>query len=188
MVCYTSSRLKALPVLNPGICSIKCIISRLICISEPLVHDGTDTVTIQIALDKLSEAELDKHTRPKDLTSVSEVKKYMASRQSESSEYLWDQQVDCMFLLATSEFAKSKGVPGVAFEFVTRTDQSVWTIRRIPDPGDLLTHPAHFERNELVLYSQRPSDLPISQRRKSVSYGFFGVGRAVTKIAGSIFA
>ena len=43
---YSRLRLKALPILNPGISSIKSTISRLICISEPAMQVAAAAVTI----------------------------------------------------------------------------------------------------------------------------------------------
>ncbi len=85
-------------------------------------------------------------------------------------------------------YAKSMDVPGVAFEFVTRTGVSAWTFHQVPDPGDVLGYPAYFERNELMAYSQRPSKSPICPKRKSSHDKLYGLGRAVNRIAATLFA
>ena len=180
---YSRSRLKALPILNSGISSVKHIISHLICISEPAMQACEAMATIEAALDKVSDAELDDYTRPENLTSVSEAMDYMAERKGESSEYRWKRQGDCLFLLATCGLAKSNGVPGVAFEFVTRTGPSMWTVHQIPDPCSLLDHPAHYERNELVGYSHRPSESPPRCHQNRSGYRLYRVGRFAERVA-----
>lgn len=182
---YSRSRLKALPILNPGISPVKCIISRLICISEPAIQADAAMVTIETALDRLSDAELDEYTRPENLTSVVEAIDYMDKRKAESSEYLWKRQADYLFLLATSEFARSKGVAGVAFEFLTRTGPALWTVHQVPDPCGLLGHPAHYERNELVGYSRRLWKSPVNCRQDSSGHRLYRVGHFADRVAAS---
>jgi hypothetical protein len=188
MVRHLRSRLKALPVLDPAVFSLKCTISRLICISEPSLQVASGMTTIKCALDKLSDAEFDGHTRPLSLASAAEAITYMNNRQAESSQYLWEQQGHYLFLLARGEIARSRGVPGVAFEFLTRTRPSVWTVRRIPDPRDVLSHVSHFERNELVCYSQRPVTSQTCLERNSGHGGLFRLRCAMKEIAATLLA
>lgn len=185
---HARSKLKALPILNPRAFSLRCTISGLICISEPSLQAMACMLTIKAALDKLSDAELERYTKPERFTSVSEAIAYMANREAQSSEYLWKQQGHCLFLLDRSGFAKSTDVPGVALEFVTRTGVSVWTFHRIPDPGDVLDRPAYFERNELLAHSQRPSKSPMDPNRQSPHDRQHRFGRAVNRIAATLFA
>jgi len=185
---HLRSRLKGLPVLDSRVFSLRCTISRLICISEPSVQVISGMTTIKAALDTLSEAELDGHTGPLSLASVSQAITYMKNREAESSQYLWAQEGHCLFLLARGEFARSRGVPGVAFEFLTRTGPSEWTIRRVPDPLDLLEHVSHFERNELVCYSQRPVRSQTCLEWNRPRGGLFRLGFAVKKVAATLLA
>jgi len=185
---HLRSRLKALPILDPAVFSLNCTISQLICISEPSLQVASGMTTIKAALDKLSDAELDGHTRPLSLASAAEAITYMNNRQAESSQYLWEQQSHCLFLLCRGEIARSRGVPGVAFELLTRTGPSGWTVRRIPDPIDVLGHVSHFERNELVCYSQRPGTSQTCPEWNSPHGGLFRLRYAMKKIAATLLA
>ena len=188
MVGHLRSRLKALPILDPAVFSLKCTISQLICISEPSLQAMSGMTTIKAALDKLSDAELDRHTRPLSLASASDAIAYMKNREAESSQYLWEQQGHCLFLLAEGEFARNRGVPGVVFEFLTRTGPSVWTVRHIPDPLDVVGHPSHFERNELMCYTQRPARSQICLKWNSAHGRSSKLSHAVKKIAATLLA
>ena len=143
---------------------MKPIISALFTISEPL---PLRIMTIERALDKLSETELEKHLEPEKITSLPEADAYMAEREAQSSEYLWDRQGPCLSLLARSRFAKRSGMPGVVFEFIMRTGVSTWTVYRIPNPDDVFDHPVYLERNELMAHSRRPLKLPICRGRNA---------------------
>lgn len=188
MVGHLRSRLKALPILDPAVFSLRCTISHLICISEPSQQAMSAMTTIKAALDTLSDAELDRHTRPLSLASVSDAIAYMKNREAESSQYLWEQQGHCLFLLARGEVARNRGIPGVAFEFLTRTDTSVWTVRRVPDPLDVLGHVSHFERNELMCYTQRPMKSHICLKWDSRRGRLPKLGHAIRKIAATLLA
>ena len=188
MVRRTCARLKALPILDPAIISLKCTISRLICISEPSLQVKLRLTIIQGALDRLSDAELDRHTSPLSLASVSEATAYMKKREAESSEYLWGRRVHCLFLLAKGELAQSRGLPGIALEFLTRTGPSVWTVRRVPDPLDLLGYAAHFERNELISDSQRPVEPQICLEDNADQGRLSKLGHSINKIAATLLA
>ncbi len=188
MVGHFRSKLKALPVLDPAIFSLKCTIPQLISISEPFLQKLSCMTTIKAALDKLSDGELDRHTRPLSLASASEAIAYMKDRRAESSQYLWEQHGHCLFLLARGEFARSRGVPGVAFEFLTRTGPSEWTVRRIPDPLDVLGHVSHFERNELMCYTLRPVKSQIRLKWNPARGRLFAFSHAVRKMAATLLA
>jgi len=188
MVRRTCARLKALPILDPAAISLKCTISRLICISEPSLQVKLRLTIIEGALDRLSDAELDRHTRSLSLASASEATAYMKKREAESLEYLWDQQGFCLFLLAKGNLAQSRGLPGAAFEFITRTGPSVWTVHRVPDPLDLLGYAAHFERNELISDSQRPVEPQICLQSNHDHNALFSLGRAINKVAATLLA
>lgn len=182
------SRLRSLPISDSEVFSLRFIISRLICISEPSPQVQSRIATIDAALDKLSDAELDRHTMPVSLDSVSEAVAYMRHRGAESSEYLWEQKDYCLFLVAKGELAKSREVPGVAFEFLTRTGPSTWVLRRVPDPLDLLGHAMEFERNELTCDSQRPVQSQICLQRNSDHGRMSSFGRAINKLAATLLA
>lgn len=185
---HARSRLEALPILNPRVFSLRCTISYLLCISELSFQAMGSMMAIKVALDKLSDTELERHTRPEGFTFVSEAIAYMANKEAQSSEYIWRQQGHCLSLVARSRFARRMAVPGVAFEFVTRTGVSEWTAYRIPDSGDVIAPPAYFERNELMAYSPRPSKSLVCPKRKSSHDRLHRLGRAVNRIAVTLFA
>ena len=178
-------RLKALPILDPMTFSSRSAISVLLTISEPSPHGET---TIKATLDRLSDAKLEKHTKPKEITSASEARAYMANTKTQSPEYTWSRNGQYIFLLAGSRHAKHLGVPGVVFEFMIRTGASQWTVYQIPDPGNVFEHPAHFYRNELMAYSHRPVKSPIHLKRKHVHGRVHGLGRILGRVAASLFA
>lgn len=182
------SRLKALPILNTGALSLRCTISDLICISEPAPEAVAGMLTVKAALDKLSDFELERHTKPQRFTALCEAGAYMTIREAQSSEYLWRQQGHCLFLLDRSASAESTDVPGVALEFVTRTGVSVWTFHRVPDPCDILERPAYFERNELLAHSQRALKSPKDVDRQFPRDRKHRLGRVVSRIAATLFA
>ena len=109
---YVRPRLKALPILDPTAFSLRSAISVLLTISEPSPLGET---TIKAALDKLSDAELERHTKPKEIASASEARAYMANTETQSPEYTWRRSGQYIFLLAGSRYAKRLGVPGVVF-------------------------------------------------------------------------
>ena len=182
---YVRPRLKALPILDPATFSSRSAISVLLTISEPSPLGETK---IEAALDRLSDAKLEKHTKPKEITSESEARAYMANTKTQSSEYTWRQNGQYIFLLAASKHAKRLGVPGVVFEFMIRTGASQWTVYQIPDPGDVLEDPAHFYRNELMAYSHGPLKSPIHLKRKHVHGKLYRVGWTLGRAAASLFA
>ena len=182
---YVRPRLKSLPILDPTAFSSRSAISVLLTISEP---SPLDEKTIKAALDRLSDAELEKHTKPEEITSVSEARAYMANTRTQSRECTWKRNGQYIFLLARSRHAKCLGVPGVVFEFVIRTGASQWTVYQIPDPGNVLKHPAHFYLNELMAYSHRPVKSPIHLRHKHVHGRLYRLGRTLGRAAASLFA
>jgi hypothetical protein len=177
-----------LPILDPAVISLKCTISRLICISEPSLKVKSRMKAIEAALDKFSDAELDRHTKPLSLASVSEATAYMKKREAESSEYLWEQEGFYLFLVAKGELAQSRGLPGVALEFLTRAGPSAWVVRRVPDPLDLLGYAAHFERNELICDSQRPGEPQICLEDNADQGRLSRLGQAINKVAATLLA
>ena len=182
---YVRPRLNALPILDPTTFSSRSAISVLLTISEPSPVGET---TIKAALDRLSDAELEKHTKPKEITSASEVRAYMANIETQSPEYTWRRNGQYFFLLAGSRQAKHLGVPGVVLEFMIRTGASQWTVYQIPDPGNVLEHPAHFYRNELMAYSHRPAKSPIRLKHNHVHGRLYGLGRTLGRATASLFA
>jgi hypothetical protein len=110
-------RLEALPILDSKTFSPRSVVSALLAISEP---SSLDETTIGTALDRISDDELAKYTKPKEITSVSEAQAYMANIETQSTEYTWRRNGQHIFLLAGSEQAKVLGVPGVVFEFMGR--------------------------------------------------------------------
>lgn len=178
-------KLKALPILNPAEFSLRSAISVLLTISEsaPFIEATTRAV-----LDELSDAELEKHTRPKEITSISEAHTYLANIRTQSSEYTWIRNGQYIFLLAGSKRARYLGVPGVVFEFMIRTGKSQWIAYQIPDPDSVFVRPAYFYRNELTASSQRPVKSPILLNPKYVRSGLFRLGRTLRRVAMSLFA
>lgn len=178
-------RLKVLPILNPAELSLRSAISVLLTISEsaPFIEATTRAV-----LDELSDAELEKHTKPKEITSISEARTYLANIKTQSSEYTWIRDGQYIFLLAGSRRARYLGVPGVVFEFMIRTGESQWIVYQIPDPDNVFVRPAHFYRNELMAYSQRPVKLPIHLEPKHVRCGLYRLGRTLGRVAASLSA
>ena len=79
-------RLKALPILNPTTFSLRSVIPVLLTISE---SSSFIEATTRAVLDELSDAELEKHTKPKEITSISEARAYLANIKTQSSEYTW---------------------------------------------------------------------------------------------------
>ena len=182
---YVRPTLKALPILDPTTFSPRSAILVLLTISEPSPLGET---TMKAALDRLSDAELEKHTKPKEITSESEARAYMANIKTQSPEYTWRRNDQYIFLLGGSKHAKHLGVPGVVFEFMIRTGASQWTVYQIPDPDNVFEHPAHFYRNELMAYSQPPVISPIHLKRKHVHGRLYGLGRILGRVAASLFA
>ncbi|MBL7186896.1 MAG: hypothetical protein ISS70_11285 [Phycisphaerae bacterium] len=182
---YVRPRLKALPILDPATFSSRSAISVLLTISEPSPLGET---TIEAALDRLSDAELEKHTKPQEITSASEARAYMADTETQSPEYTWRRNGQYIFLLAASKHAKGLGVPGVVFEFMIRTGASEWTVYQIPDTDNVFEHPAHFYRNELMAYSHRPVKSPIHLKRKRVHGRLYRLGWTLGRVAASLFA
>jgi hypothetical protein len=182
---YVRPGMKALPILDPTTFSSRSAISVLLTISEPSPLGET---TIKAAIDRLSDAELEKHTKPKEITSASEARAYMANTKTQSPEYAWRRNDQYIFLLAGSKHAKHLGVPGVVFEFMIRTGASQWTVYQIPDPGSVFERPAHFYRNELMAYSHRPAKSPIHLRHKHVHGRLYRLGRTLGRAAASLFA
>lgn len=170
------SKLKALPPWNPAAFPVRSAIARFITISEQSV---TGARAVEAALGRLSDAELDEYSQPEAIPSTSEAVAFLAKKGAQSSQYHWIQQEDCLLLLSRSKRAESLGVPGVAFEFVIRTGRSIWTVRRIPDPGEILDCPVYFERNELITHSRRPSKLRADVMRPQPQYGLARLGRAI---------
>lgn len=164
---HLRSKLKCLPIWNPGVCSLRSTIAHLIAISEqsPMAYRE-----IKAALDKLSDAELGNCTCFEIIDSTSEAIAFLRRKQAQSPSYRWIQAGDYLFLLCNSERAKRLGVPGVAFELVIRTGPSEWVVYRVPDPNEVFGCPTYFERNELVIHSQRPVKLRISRRAARCGY------------------
>jgi hypothetical protein len=182
---HLRSTSKALPILSPTDFSLRSPVSALFTISEPS-REGTRAV--RAALDTLSDAELEKHTEPRQITSAWAADAYMAGRKAQSSEYIWRRQDGCLVLLARSKVAKSRGVPGVVFEFMIRTSVSKWTVYQVPELGSIVDFAGYFERNELVGYSPRPTKSPICPKLESHLDRLHKLGRAVRRIAASLFA
>ncbi|KPK34992.1 MAG: hypothetical protein AMJ65_17680 [Phycisphaerae bacterium SG8_4] len=185
MLRYVRPRLKALPILDPATFSSRSVISVLLTISETSPLGETTTKT---ALDRLSDAELEEYTKPKEITSASEAHAYMANTETQSAEYAWRRNGQYIFLLAASRHAKDLGVPGIVFEFMIRTGASQWTVYQIPDPDNVFEHAVHFYRNELMAYSQRPVKSPIHLKPKRVRGKLYGLGRTLGRAAAYLFA
>lgn len=185
MAMYARSRLRALPIHNPRDFSLRSTIAILVNISElsPL-----DIRTTKAALDKLSDVELEKYTEPEELTSASEAGAHVANRRAQSSEHLWKRQDSYLFLLSRSRFAKRRRVPGVVFELMIRTGVSTWTVYQIPDSVSVFKRAVYLERNELMAYSHRPPKLPICPKQKFSHDRLYRLGRAVCRIAATLFA
>lgn len=152
------SKLRALPILDEPDASPRSRIAGLITFCEPT---GTDVRSLESALDKLSDAELDKYSKPQTIASTSQAIAFLADKCSQSPQYLWKRQGSCLLLVSRSRFAQNRAVPGVAFEFVIRTGRSEWTAYRVPDPGRVLGCAVYLERNELIAHSRRPLKSPI---------------------------
>lgn len=181
---YARPRLEALPILYPTTFSPRSVISALLTISEP----SSLGETMKNALDRLSDAELEQYTEPKEITSASEAHAYMVQIDTQSAEYTWRRNGQYVFLLARSRCAKGLGVPGVVFEFVIRTGASKWTVYQIPDADNLFEHPVHLYRNELVAYSQRPVKSPMPLKHEHVHGKLYELGRTLGKAAAALFA
>ncbi len=182
---YLRSKSRALPILNRKTFSLRSIISVLFTVSEPPTWG---TITAKAALDKLSDADLERYTEPEQFTSASAAATYMASRKAQSSECIWRKQDDGLSLLARSKFAKSLGVPGVVFEFMVRTGASTWTVYQMPEPSNIFNSRVHLARNELMTCSNRPDKLSICPKQKP-SHGrlYNRLGRTLSKIAATLF-
>lgn len=181
---HLRSTSKALPILSPKDFSLRYTVLALFTISEPS-RDGARAV--RAALDTLSDAELERHTEPKQITSGWAADAYMAGRKAQSSEYVWRRQDGCLFLLARSNVAKSRGAPGVVFEFMIRTGVSKWTVYQVPELGSILDFAGYFERNELVAYSPRPTKSAIRLKRESPRDRLHRLGRTVSRVAATMF-
>ncbi len=181
---HLRSRSKALPILSPKDLPLRSAISTLFTISEPSRKSAT---AVRAALDALSDVELERHTEPKRLTSAWAADAFMASKEAQSSEYIWRRQGGYLFLLARSKVAKSRGVPGVVFELMTRTGVHAWTAYQVPELGKILGFAGYFERNELVGYSQRPTKSPVCPKRESPRDGLHRLRRAVSRVAATMF-
>ncbi|UCE46684.1 MAG: hypothetical protein JSW47_13815, partial [Phycisphaerales bacterium] len=168
-------KLKALPIWNPAVFSLRSAIATFITISERSV---TDARALEAALGKLSDGELEEHSHPETVKSTSQAIAFLASKGAQSSQYNWKQHDNCLVLLSRSKFAES--LPGVAFEFVIRTGRSSWTVYRIPDPGEILDFAMYLERNELIMYSQHPSKSPIRIRRQRLRYRLAKLAKAIS--------
>ena len=182
---YVRPRLEALPILDPTTFSSRSVIAVLLSVSE---QSSLGDRTIKTALDKLSDAELEKYTKPKEINSVSEAHAYMVNIETQSAEYTWRRDGQYIFLLSASRRAKRLGVPGVVFEFMIRTGESQWTVYQMPEPDNVFEHPAHFYRNELMAYSHRPAKSPIQLKHEHVHGKLYELGRTLGRAAASLFA
>lgn len=173
------SKLKALPIWNPRVCSLRSTIAHLIAISEqsPMAYRE-----IKVALDKLSDIELGNCTCFEIIDSTSEAIAFLRRKEAQSPDYRWVQGGDYIFLLCNGERAKRLGVPGVAFELVIRTGPSAWMVHRVPDPNEVFGCPTYFERTELVIHSQRPVKVRIFPRRKRGYLWRTKPGQAIDRI------
>ncbi len=185
MLRYAQPRLKALPILNPTTFSLRSAISVLLTMSESSPFIETTT---RAALDRLSDAELEKHTKPEEITSTPEARACMANTKRQSPEYTWRRNGQYIFLLARSRHARRLGVPGVVFEVMIRTGTSEWIVYQIPDPDNVFMRPAYLYRNELMAYSHRPVKSPIHLKREHVHGGLYRLGRTLRRVAATLFA
>jgi hypothetical protein len=182
---HLRSRSKALPTPGPNDFSLRLTLSALITISEPSRQSAT---AVRTALDALSDVELERCTEPRRITSAWAADAYMAGKQAQSSQYVWRQQDGCLFLLARSEVAKSRGAPGVVFELIIRTGASTWTAYQVPELGEILDSAGYLERNELVAYSPRPTKSGICPKLESRGGRLHRLGRALSRFAATLFA
>ncbi len=170
------SKLKALPIWSAADLSPRSTIAGFMASSE---SSETDIRAFEAALNRLSDAELDKYSHPETIASTSQAIAFLADKGGQSSRYHWKRRGGCLLLISRSRFAEHRGVPGVAFEFVIRTGKSEWTAYRIPDPGEILGCAVYLERNELIAHSRRPSKSPIRALRSKPQRRLAGFGRAV---------
>jgi hypothetical protein len=170
------SKLKALPIWNAADLSPRSTITGFMMSSE---SSKTDIRALEAALNRLSDAELDKYSHPETIASTSQAIAFLADKGGQSSQYHWKRQGSCLLLISRSRFAEHRAVPGVALEFVIRTGRSEWTVYRIPDPGEILGCAVYLERNELIAHSRRPLKSPIRAMRTKPHRRLAGLGRAV---------
>ena len=169
-------KLKALPIWNPEGFSLRSAIATFITISE---QSATGAKALEAALGRLSNDELDEYSHPGTIPSTSEAIKFCANKGTQSSQYHWKQQDNCLVLLSKSKFAESRDMPGIIFEFVIRTSRSSWTVYRVPDPGEILDCAMYFERNELISHSQCPSISPISAGRQRLRFSLARIAKSI---------
>ncbi len=169
-------KLKALPIWNAADFSLRSAIADLMMSSE---RSGTGLRAFGAALDKLSDARLERHSHPQTIPSTSQAVAFLAEKRAQSSEYHWKRQGSCLLLISRSRFAEHRAVPGVALEFMIRTGRSEWMVYRIPDPGEILGCAVYLERNELIAHSRRPLKSPIRTMRTKPHRRLAGLGRAV---------
>ena len=170
------SKLRALPIWNAADLSPTSMIAGFMVSSEP---SETDIRALEAALNRLSDAELDKYSHAQTIASTSQAIAFLADKGGQSSQYHWKRRGSCLLLISRSRFAEHRGVPGVAFEFVIRTGKSEWTAYRIPDPGEILGCAVYLERNELIAHSRRPLKSPIRAVRGQPQHRLARLGRAI---------
>jgi hypothetical protein len=153
------SKLKALPIWSVTDSSPRSTIARFMMSSE------TDIRAIEVALNRLSDDELDMYSHPQTIASTSQAVAFLTDKGGQSSQYHWKRRGSCLLLISRGKTAQARNMPGVAFEFVIRTGISAWTVYRIPDPAEILGCAVYLERNELIARSQRPSKVPIRAMR-----------------------